>query len=542
MSEGRNRSRVSVTSRSGRGGSGGRQQGSGGGSHPQHPPPARHNPGPYPAPPASPWDTSNHPAYYPHMAYGQAIPGTAPTLLSRDPMGFPSAPYMTAGSITSRPSRPRIVAEETAGTHGTIAVAGSQFKHFSTIFKLEAIEAQSSVPALNNLYASAYRTSNRFADRLVFLRRVVNAPVSADHAKAVFDSVIHFRHPALVSIRDVKVTNEFVLGSNDLIMEYRYIHNAKGLKSLVADFSGARRDPKRIEINASESLLWTIACQLESLLRTFHQVDYALPGLHISKLIYVEEGQRVMFTGLGLIQAVLKDATCSPLDDIVRVGEVLFQLATRSLQLPISREDAHQRIQGTKLISPAMENVIITCLYGNADVDALFKSLGYRISMEVGHQAGHVDNFINQCQKSQHGGRLLKLVMKLNMIVAFTEDHGDDTLRLFFQYVFKQVDGSHRPKLDWGHAYHSLNKLDIGSDELVQLVAEDSSTINIVSYQDIRNLLEDQFVNLQRAGMADPSNIPPMYADRGANVHATHPQGRGHTPQSMNMMGGYYPQ
>lgn len=467
------------------------------------------------------------------------MPGTAPSMLARDPMGFPSAPYMAAGSIT-RP-RTRIAAEEAANTHGVLAVAGNQFKHLTTIYKLEPTEVPSSVPALNNVTITTYRTSNRFADRMVFLRRVVNAQVSAEHAKAVFDSVFHFRHPSLVPIRDMKATNEFVLGSNDLILEYRHIPNAKSLKSFIADFSGARRDPKRMEA-ASEGLLWSIACQLESLLRTFHQVDCALNGLHISKLLFVEDGQRVMFTGLGLVPAVIKDTTATMADDVVRVGEVLFQLATRNLQVPGNVEEARQRIQATKMVSPALENVIVTCLFGNADVDQFFSVLGHRVSMEVGHQAGHVDTFLAQCQKSQHGGRLLKLVMKLNMVVAFTEDHGDDTLRLFFQYVFKQVDASHRPRLDWGHAYHALNKLDVGSEELIQLVAEDNSTINIVSYLDVRSLLEDQFIHIQRLGAADPSNIPPMYADRNAAIHShQQQQGRGHTPQSMSMMG-YYTQ
>ena len=115
--------------------------------------------------------------------------------------------------------------------------------------------------------------------------------------------------------------------------------------------------------------------------------------------------------------------------------------------------------------------------------------------MELGHQLGHADFLLGECAKEIHNGRLLKLLVKLNFVYASTNDLTSDAelfaLRLLYTFMFHQEDDAGRPRHDWGHVFFCLNKLDVGSDDLVQLISMDSdSTLLVISYRDLRLLLD----------------------------------------------------
>jgi PAB-dependent poly(A)-specific ribonuclease subunit 3 len=142
-----------------------------------------------------------------------------------------------------------------------------------------------------------------------------------------------------------------------------------------------------------------------------------------------------------------------------------------------------------------MVHFITTCVEGNSKIEELCRGLGERLSMEVGQQLGHADFLMHECAKELHNGRLMKLLIKLNFAYAATADAATDpvdafAIRSLFQHLFSQVDDKAQPKYDWGHVFYSLNKLDTGSEDVVQLISEGDLTLLVISWRDLRTLLE----------------------------------------------------
>ncbi len=212
---------------------------------------------------------------------------------------------------------------------------------------------------------------------------------------------------------------------------------------------------------------------------------------------------RVYFSGLGLVET-LEAGGPQPVDvlmrqDLQQLGIVLLQLATRTLSVSlVDVPNQLARLGGR--CSKNFSSLVQACLDGSYGIDKLCLALSDRLAMEIGHQEGQADFFLSECAKEVHNGRLMRLMMKLNFVLESQEPQVPDfqdplyTLRSFQQFIFNQVDETGRFRLDWGHAYHSLNKLDCSSEDLVQLISADGNNqLLLISYRDIGNILEGIF-------------------------------------------------
>jgi PAB-dependent poly(A)-specific ribonuclease subunit 3 len=397
---------------------------------------------------------------------------------------FPMAPYMAVSNLTIQQQlREQLLAQP--DKKGTTTVGSAKFSHFLTISNLEAEPAPSS---LDPEYSSqVYHTTNRYSGKQVVLRRLVDPKISPETCSAVFESLRHFRHPNLVPLDGVIYTTDFVLGHTDAIAEYRY---HRGAHTLTEAFFGEHPLTGQ---DVTEALLWSVACQLAGLIRTFHDAGVPLRGIHLTKLLYLPVGQRVLFAGAGLKDLmsggpVSKDnVEKAQRADVISLGLILLKLATRNPH-GISLEP----LQKLTTVSPVLLHFITTCVDGNVKIEDLCRGLGERMAMEVGHQLGTVDFLMQECAKEVHNGRMMKLLMKLNF--AFAADMTPDpeliALRLLFQYLFHQVDENNAPRTDWGHVFFALNKLDTRSPDCVQLMSENDGTLLVISFADLRHLLD----------------------------------------------------
>jgi PAB-dependent poly(A)-specific ribonuclease subunit 3 len=392
-----------------------------------------------------------------------------------------------------------------------VTVGGSKFSHLINIQAFEEKPKPSII--LPNVLCQTYRAVNRFNHKASILRRLVECNAQPADCAAVYERFRHFRHPNLIPLLNITQSNEFVLGSNDIIFEYRQV---KGAKSFVEHFFTPQDS---MPVNVVEGVLWSIGCQLLCLLRAFHEVKTPLRGIHFSKLLWLESAERVLFSGVGLVDIVGPAPQSSFSDcakgDVISVGVLLLQLASRN---PLATERDLHELQN-KFYTPGFVKLVRTMIEGNIPVPQLCAALGERMAMEVGHQEGHADYFYGECAKEAHNGRLMKLLMKLNFVIGSfqdTADWGNDAnerfaIRMFHSYLFNQVDENNRVRLDWGHVYSCLNKLDCGSDELVHLISTDSnSTIMVVAYRDLRNLLEQIFETLKSQVDALAATPPTM--------------------------------
>lgn len=405
---------------------------------------------------------------------------------------FPAAPYTPVSHLFHSPAiRASLSTPYSAPKRSAVTVSSPKFSSFTTIYKLEETAKPSVM--LPHIKSQVYQTGTRFSDKEILLRRITGQPASrGKDCAAVLEKFRNYRHPNLVSLVNIYHTNEFAMGENDIIMEYRYIVGAKSLSE--AFIFGGR---------ATEGLLWSFTCQMVSLLRSFHETLLPLRGLHWSKIVYLETTGRFYYTGLGmmdLLDARNISVPHSMQQDIESLGVVLMQLATQSLDF---RPDSFKYNQPIPGFSSSFCELVKTCLESKVNSAQLCHALGERMSMEVGHHEGHADYLLSQCSKEMHNGRLMRLMMKLSFVLEGPAemDYSVDNryaLQLFNQFLFNQVDDQNRVHLDWGHVYHCLNKLDCGSQELIQLVSSDETSVVVISYADLRSVLEVSFERLQQ--------------------------------------------
>lgn len=453
---------------------------------------------------------------------------------------FPPAPYMPAGDVSMARQMQRRFLPPPEPKERTI-VNSPAFMQFPIIYNVDLKPVVSAMPLLAGAQTQVFTTANKYNDAHVVLRRIADCPkITAQHAQAVLERLRHFRHPNLVKLSSITQTNEFVLGSHDVIVEYRQVRNSRSLRDALLPAS-TRRDPMRSADTATEGQLWSIAVQLLGLIRAFHDLKQPLRGLHWSKLLYVEDMNRVMFTGLGLVDLVLgfSGATLEEqfAEDIRSLGEVLMHLVTGSVERVNPKDEGVW--ERYPHCSEAMRKLIEMCVSAQASgaaqsitVQDICTLLAGRFAIEVGHQQGHADYLLNECSKAQENGRMMRLMMRLNLIIACDDpnDSGDRyVLRLFHQYVFHQVDDNGRARLDWGHIYHCLNKLDSGSDEIIQMVGAEHDLLIVASFEDIKALLEAAFRDIEEDSHRGPVDPTSNVATAGSLMTGT--------PVSMMMMG-----
>lgn len=106
-----------------------------------------------------------------------------------------------------------------------------------------------------------------------------------------------------------------------------------------------------------------------------------------------------------------------------------------------------------------------------------------------------------------NNGRMFKLLLKLDHVCDDNqEDMGDRyMLKLFRQYLFRQVNETGTQLVDIGHVVYSLNRLDIGDESQLLLASPDESTVLVVTFNDIKMCLENAFAEF--ATTTDVNNL-----------------------------------
>lgn len=116
--------------------------------------------------------------------------------------------------------------------------------------------------------------------------------------------------------------------------------------------------------------------------------------------------------------------------------------------------------------------------------------------------------------KEFDNGRLLRILAKISFITERPEYHLDPKwaetgdrylIKLFRDYVFHQVYEDNTPAIDFSHVVGCLNKLDVGSEEKIPLISRDEQSILVVSYQDLRNCLNQAFSELVSSALQNRS-------------------------------------
>ena len=70
-------------------------------------------------------------------------------------------------------------------------------------------------------------------------------------------------------------------------------------------------------------------------------------------------------------------------------------------------------------------------------------------------------------------------------------------IKLFKDFVFRQVNEAGGMLVDWAHVIEALNKLDLGVTEKIMLLSRDEMSVLLVSYADVKQCINSTFKELE---------------------------------------------
>ena len=342
-----------------------------------------------------------------------------------------------------------------------------------------------------------YKVVSEKTGILYALRRIDNVktnPKITQQVLQIWNKAQGTVHPNIVTLRSAFVHQRALFFTHD------YFAGAKTLRECY--LSGAHVQP------LPEPLLWSFMCQIVTALRHLHSKNLACRVLDPRHII-VTGPNRVRINCIGILDVLEADSkkTIGKLqeEDMFAIGRLLLALATgntmavqnlqRSIDFIVSKysEEFKILICGL-LLSKKRPSVFEVCTQFSGrflgELDMMYK---------------HNDAMENETRKQFGCGRLARILMKLGVINERPEVRMDKQwsetgnryiIKLFRNYVFHQRGKDGEPRIDFGHVIECLNKLDAGIDEKILLTSPDGKSMVVVSYLEMRRLLDEAFMEL----------------------------------------------
>ncbi|VDO37296.1 unnamed protein product [Onchocerca flexuosa] len=288
-----------------------------------------------------------------------------------------------------------------------------------------------------------------------------------------------------------------------------------------------------------ESLMWSYIVQLSSALRAIHSAGMAARTVDPSKIIVFDKTKQVFLTSDIFMVLKVMLSSCGILDvinpgndhtiqlyqqdDLNGLGRVLIALAMGSLHA-IRRENISNSISIiSQQCTTDLKNIITLLLQASTQrphsINEVMPMIGARFYAQLETTQMKNDLLENELSKELENGRLFRLLCKLNTITERAEFQMDMSwsetgdrylLKLFRDYLFHQITETGKPWIDMAHIVTSLNKLDAGVNEKIQLVSRDGENVLVVSYTDLRRCLENAFTELQNRLPSIPNPLLPV--------------------------------
>ncbi|BFF97990.1 PAN2-PAN3 deadenylation complex subunit PAN3 [Drosophila madeirensis] len=381
------------------------------------------------------------------------------------------------------------------------------------------------------LPASTYRATHNTTGYKYCLRRLHGFRLQSTKCMTLVEMWKKLQHTNVVQLREVFTTKAF--GDNSLVLVYDYY---PGSQTLLAKYftpapeTNGYTDPFQGEARPfshksnmqrtsngpllPEATIWSIIMQLTAGLRAIHQAGLACKVLDPTKIIVT--GKRVRFSSCCISDITQFDPNAAnPLalvnmhqqDDLTALGRLVLALACRCLQ-SVQRDNVQSSIDMvTRNYSTDLRNFIVYLFTTNnrRSVTDLMPMIGARFYTQLDALQSQIDMQEDELAKEMENGRLYRILVKLNSINERPDFNLDCTwsetgdrymLKLFRDYLFHSVTEDGRPWMDHAHIVQSLNKLDAGSIERVQLMSRDEQSVLIVSYAELKNCLENAFSEL----------------------------------------------
>ena len=328
---------------------------------------------------------------------------------------------------------------------------------------------------------------------------------NVQEAKAMWTPL---QNSSIVTFHNVFSTQD--LGDSSLIAVSDYHPNSATLAESYSMLNGTSFARRNIP-NVPEKMLWNYIVQISNSIRAMHSANLAPRLIDASKMLLTDEG-RVLFNGCALAD-ILDSSDESLFDrqrkDLVDFGDLIIWLATvqhPNKAIEMSLRNYHPRL--TQAVQWLQQPP-------SADQSAnVYHTIENFISMISSYVLDSFDATLNlddtlhfHLNRELENSRMVRLLIKIDSINERPEYEEDPAwqiygsrgqIKLFRDYVFHQVDNQGRPVLNMGHIIACMNKLDVGIDEKIQLTTRDNKNIIIVTYREMKQLIEGAWSDLRR--------------------------------------------
>ncbi|KAI8813107.1 hypothetical protein BJ742DRAFT_521287 [Cladochytrium replicatum] len=350
---------------------------------------------------------------------------------------------------------------------------------------------------------AVYKATSVVDGKPYVLRRIEGFRLVNEAAMSGIEQWRKIRHANIVNVREAFTTKAFA--DNSLVFVYDYHPLSTTILAKHLSQSGHPMPP------VAEKIIWSYVTQLASALKTIHGAGLAARTLEPSKIL-VTSKNRIRISCCGILDMITYDGTNRihhyQQEDLLKFGQMILGLAAGTLSaingLPKSLEYVGRNISLDL-------KTLIAYLLGKPtqfkNIDDVITMIGPRILHEI-NSAHHCNDLLEaDLGRELENGRIVRLLCKLGFINERPEfdldpqwsETGDRyLLKLFRDYVFHQVDENGNPVVDMAHVMACLNKLDAGVDEKIMLMSRDEQSCLIVSYKELKQCIENTFLELVR--------------------------------------------
>lgn len=390
---------------------------------------------------------------------------------------------------------------EHVGNYHSLVPIDSTFDQISKVYKRPA---------------TVYKVMSN-VDGLVYALRRIDM-TGQTMSEGVFHTVKvwqRINNPNVVRLKDAFTSVAFDGQEPSLCLAYDYYPLSNTLQEQhMTRKLGVKLEP------VTENLLWNYLIQLVGALISIHSKElHAGLTLSTSKII-VTNKNRIRLAS-GCVDDILRYEEIVDLEqtdgqakttldlqrkDISLLAAVMTELTATTLHLLQRSEFSDKFVTSIKSsANKAFSDEWIDVLQRLNNADASFnlklfysEHLSVRSLDMINGLQDLTDYFEGQLLSEVENGRLFRLVAKLMSLIDQPGCDGDlgnngFVLKLFRDFVFHARDESGKPSVDLSRILVNLNKLDVGIDEKILLVSSEEDTCMIVSYKEVKDILELSF-------------------------------------------------
>lgn len=353
--------------------------------------------------------------------------------------------------------------------------------------------------------SSLYKAFSNTDGRAYVLRRIESVKISKDKSLSTINRWIRFDNSNVAKVIDAFTSRSF--GDNSLIVVYDYYPNSKNLveQHFHSNLGGK---PETI----TPSVLWSYTVQLTTAIASAHSKGLPVRSISLQKAIITSKN-RLRLSDCGVFDILNYDEDISEeklealkQQDLAKLGQVLLTLAVSASPLT-SKFTAKEDIIANLDIDDEFKEAVtyLTNQESKASIKDFQKLIAPKLFEEFSRVEQNADYYEAQLTRELENSRLVRLLTKLNFITerpeytqnpAWSQSGERYPIKLFREYVFHQIDDRGKPVLDLAFVLKALNKLDAGIDEKILLVSHDEQTCLIVSYKEMKDLIERSFREL----------------------------------------------